>query len=279
MATVCAVTGATGYVGSRIAAGLATEFDIVPMGRSVGPEGILWQMNANPSITPALANDLHARGVTVLVHSAWDFAHPKPFENWQSNVEGSRRLIAQAQAAGVQHIVFISTISAFTGARSEYGKSKLAVERIVLNAGGTVVRPGLVWGDRPGGMFGSLRQQVSKGGIVPTIGDGRYPQYLVHEDDLAAIVLRAAKGEFKGRILTVANPKSWLLRDLILRIAIEEGKTVKLVGLPWRVIYTALKTAETIGLKLAFRSDSVISLVYQDPAPQIASDLPLREFR
>jgi len=275
MNQVCAVTGATGYVGSRIAAALAMEFGVVPMGRSAGADGIRWQMDATASVT----EELKALGVTVLVHSAWDFGHPKAADNWKSNVEGSRRLVEQAQAAGVQQIVFVSTISAFTGARSEYGKSKLEVEQLVLEAGGTVIRPGLVWGDRPGGMFGSLRQQVSKGGVVPTIGDGRYPQYLVHEDDLASVVLRAAKGEFAGRILTVANPKPWLLRDLILRMASEEGKTVKLVGVPWRVIHTALKTAETLGLKLGFRSDSVISLVYQNPAPEISDDLPVREFQ
>ena len=278
MKIVCAVTGATGYVGSRIAAALAAEFDVIPMGRNAGPEGVRWQMNLGAESYATITTELRMRGATVLVHTAWDFGHPKAADNWQSNVEGSRKLVAAAQAAGVQQVVFVSTISAFSGARSEYGKSKLAVEQIVLAAGGTVIRPGLVWGDRPGGMFGSLRQQVSKGRVVPTIGDGRYPQYLVHEDDLAAIVVQAAKGGFPGRVLTVANPKPWLLRDLILRMATEEGKTVKLVSVPWRVIYTALKTAETLGLKLGFRSDSVISLVYQDPAPQIASELPVRSF-
>ena len=274
MRTVCAVTGATGYVGSRIASALAAEVDVVSMGRSVGVEGIRWQMDTVQEVT----NELRNRNVTVLVHSAWDFSHPDAAANWQSNVDGSRRLIACADAAGVQQIVFISTISAFEDAQSEYGKSKLAVERTILAAGGTVIRPGLVWGERPGGMFGSLRQQVSKGGIVPVIGDGRYPQYLVHEEDLADVVLRATKGEFSGRTVTVAHPKPWLLRDLILRLAADAGKTVRLVGVPWRVIYVGLKTAETLGLKLGFRSDSVVSLVYQDPAPQISTDLPVREF-
>jgi len=275
MRTVCAVTGATGYVGSRIASALAAEFDVVSMGRSVGAEGIRWQMEVMADV----ASELRSCNVTVLVHSAWDFNHPKAAANWQSNVEGSRKLIKAALAAGVQRILFISTISAFEGARSQYGKSKLAVERMVLAAGGTVLRPGLVWSDRSGGMFGSLRQQVSKGRIVPMIGDGRYPQYFIHEDDLAAIVLRAAKGEFSGRTLTLAHPKPWLLRDLILRLAAEAGKTVRLVGVPWRVIYASLKIGESFGLKIGFRSDSVISLVYQDPAPQFSSDLPVREFR
>jgi nucleoside-diphosphate-sugar epimerase len=277
MQETCAVTGAFGYVGSRIASALAADWTVLPLGRSVGPEGIRWTFDS-----PSIASELRARGVTALLHSAWDFRHPKAADNWQTNVEGSRRLIEAAQAAGVQRIVFISTISSFDAARSEYGKSKLAVEQLVLAAGGTVIRPGLVWGDRPGGMFGSLKEQVSKGKVVPMIGDGRYPQYLVQEDDLAEAVRQAMNpataAAFAGRVLTIAHPDGWLLRDLILGIAKREGKSVKLVALPWRLVYTALKTAETLGLKLNFRSDSLISLIYHDKNPQFAADVPVRPF-
>ena len=263
---VCAVTGASGYVGSRLAEALGREFTVVPLGRSVDAGGIRWEFGVG------VAEELKGRGVGALVHSAWDFRDTK------ADVEGSKRLIEDARAAGVGRVVFVSTISAFEGARSEYGKSKLAVERMVLEAGGTVIRPGLVWGSRPGGMFGSLRQQVSKGGVVPVIGDGRFPQYLVHEDDLAEAVVRAVKGEFGARVLTVANPRVWMLRDLILRMAAEEGKTVRLVGIPWRLIYSGLRGAEMMGLKLGFRSDSVVSLVYQDPKPGFSREVGVREF-
>ncbi len=262
---VCAVTGASGYVGSRLAEALSRNGTVVPLGRKAGHNGIPWTFG-----TP-VAKELKARNIDALVHSAWDFRDTK------ADLQGSRQLLQDAKSAGVQRIVFISTISAFEAARSEYGKSKLAVERMVLEAGGTVIRPGLVWGNRPGGMFGSLRQQVSKGRSVPVIGDGRFPQFLVHEDDLAEAVVRAAQGEFGPRVLTVANPRIWLLRDLILRMAAEEGKTVRLVEIPWRLIYTGLKTAELLGLKLSFRSDSVVSLVYQDPAPQFSGEIQVRE--
>jgi len=277
MRGVCAITGATGYVGSRIAAGLALDFEVVPMGRDAGPEGIRWTFDSL-----SIEAELCARGVTVLVHSAWDFGHPKAARNWAVNVEGSRRLIAAAQAAGVERIVFISTISSFDGARSDYGKSKLAVERMALEAGGMVIRPGLVWGERAGGMFGSLKQQVSKGGIVPMIGSGRYPQYLVHEDDLAEAVGRVANtataGEFAGRVFTVAHPQGWLLRDLILGIAAKKGKAVKLLSVPWRLVYATLKTAETLGVQLGFRSDSLISLIYHDRQPAFSGEFPVRAF-
>ena len=276
---VCALTGASGYVGSRLAGTLAQDFDVVPLGRKPVAGGIRWAMGQAESVAGALRE----RGVSVLVHSAWDFSHPKPNENWATNVGGSKRLLEDAKAAGLKRIVFISTISAFEGAESEYGKSKLAVEREVLAAGGTVVRPGLVWGETPGGMFGSMRQQVAKGSMVPTVGDGRYPQYLVHEDDLGETVRALAttsSDEYAGRTLTLANPKPWLLRDLVLRLAAEQGTKVKLVGIPWSLIYGGLKTAEMLGLKLNFRSDSVLSLVRQNANPTFDSvrPVPLRPF-
>lgn len=274
MVIACAVTGANGYVGSHISALLTKHFQVVPMGRKAGPDGIVWQMGDS-----GVAESLRSRHISVLVHSAWDMAQTNAKLNWKTNVEGTRSLIDEARSAGVKRIVFISTISCFETARSDYGRSKLAAEKIILDAGGTVIRPGLVWGERAGGMFGSLRKRVNGGGIVPMVGTGLYAQYLVHEEDLAAAVLRAVQDECLARkVLTVAHPKPWMLRDLILRIAAEEGKQVKLVNVPWRLVYVALKSAETVGLKLSFRSDSLLSLVYPNPSPSFSNEIPVRSF-
>jgi nucleoside-diphosphate-sugar epimerase len=271
---VCAVTGPNGYVGSRLVLALSADFRVVPMGRNVGAEGIRWAIGE-----AGLGDALRAHGVNVLVHSAWDLKETDPAKNWKLNVEGSAALVADAKAAGVERIVFISSISSFDGARSEYGRSKLAVEKITLDAGGTVVRPGLVWGARPGGMFSAVSKQVQNGGLAPIIGDGRYPQYLVHEDDLGEAVRRASLGEFPGRVLTVAHPDGCMFRDLVSGMAASVGTKVRLVPVPWRIIYTGLKIAETIGVRLGFRSDSVISLVYANPQPAFSSEIPVRPYR
>lgn len=271
----CAVTGANGYVGSQISAALTRSgIDVIPLGRSPGERGIAWTLESEASVADALRSSR----VTALVHSAWDFTRADASQNRAVNVEGSRRLVRDAVSAGVKDLVFISTISAFADARSNYGRSKLEVEQLVLEQGGTVIRPGLVWGNGHGGMFGNVREQVKHGGLVPIVGDGRFPQYLVHEDDLGSAVVRAVRGEFRGT-LTVAHPTPWLLRDLVLRLAADEGKRVRLVGVPWRMIYAALKTAELLRVKLTFRSDSVTSLVYQDPAPRFSAEVPARAFQ
>lgn len=277
---VLALTGASGYVGSRLAAALSRAFLVVPMGRRAGADGILWSFHQ----TASCAETLRKWNVKVLVHAAWDFNHPQPEKNWAANVEGSRRLLDAAQAAGVEQVVFISTISAFAGAQSAYGKSKLAVEEMVRSLPepmqGTVVRPGLVWGEQAGGMFGSLRGQAQKGGIVPILGDGRLAQYLLHEEDLAQAVRQICRNKGYARAcVTAAHPQPWLLRDLILCMAAAAGTSIRFVGMPWRLVYAGLKGAEMLGMKLAFRSDSVISLVRQNPRPTFSSEFSFREFR
>ena len=46
---------------------------------------------------------------------------------------------------------------------------KLAVERMVREFGGTILRPGLVFGPNAGGAFGNLYQQVCRGPFLPVI--------------------------------------------------------------------------------------------------------------
>jgi nucleoside-diphosphate-sugar epimerase len=76
-------------------------------------------------------------------------------------VDGSNTLFEAARRAGVERIVFISTISAFDGCRSAYGKTKLAVEKSLAGTTAVVLRPGLVFGgSHSGGVFGSIRKQV-----------------------------------------------------------------------------------------------------------------------
>ena len=281
MKPVCAITGSSGYVGSTLARALAPVFDIVPLSRKPAPNSIPWSLDSTEDITLALTG----HNVKTLVHAAWDFSHPDAKENERINVTGSANLLRCAINAGVERIVFISSISAFAGARSHYGDAKLQVECLVLKAGGTVIRPGLVWGNSPinanSGMFGSLRKQVANAKIIPLIGDGRAPQYLVHEDDLGNAVLRAAKNPPDSSLeplITLAHPQPWPFRDLLTAIAAHDNaqpnsqpKKLTLLPIPWRLIYTGLRTAELLGLKLSFRSDSVTSFIYQNPAPDFAS--------
>jgi nucleoside-diphosphate-sugar epimerase len=277
MSRVCALTGAHGYVGSALRRGLtAAGWTVISLsqranlaGEETGDE-IRWSLED----ASALRQELRRREVSAVVHAAWDLRLVRPRDLERVNVRGSLRLLEDARAAGVPRFVFISSISAFDEAESYYGKTKLAVEHAVTREGGVVIRPGLVYGDRPGGMFGALKAQAGKPTIIPLLGNGRYAQYLVHEDDLAAAVIAAVSTKkVPQRPVTVAHPEPRPLRALMQQLAQSQGNNPRFVSVPWRFVYHGLKLTEAAGLKLGFRSDSVIGLVRHNRHPELNAGL------
>ena len=58
----------------------------------------------------------------------------------------------------MRRILVLSSMSAFEGTRQLYGRAKLAIETMTVASGGCALSPGLVYGERPGGMAGALRE-------------------------------------------------------------------------------------------------------------------------
>ncbi|HTR43019.1 MAG TPA: NAD-dependent epimerase/dehydratase family protein [Pseudomonadales bacterium] len=270
MKKICAITGGNGYVGGCIKKFFAArDWEIFDLTRRPKPGARAFQFQLGDDLSPDLLS-----GVDALVHCAYDFS-PLQWEDLVAvNVEGSRKILQAARAANVPKIIYISSISAFDGCRSLYGKAKLETEKIALANGALVVRPGLVYGGAAGGMFGKLAEKLKKSVIVPMVGSGSQVQYLVHNEDMSAFIEKFASGsvEIPPRILTAANEKPWPFKQLVIEIAGAQGKKPMFIPVPWRFVWLALKTAEACGIKLNFRSDNLISFIYQDPAPDFSDN-------
>jgi nucleoside-diphosphate-sugar epimerase len=266
----CAITGASGYVGSIIMRELQQHMPVVNLARHPQSEAdILWSLESRGNI----ARDLQARNVKTLVHAAWDM-HASSLQEMEATcVRGSSALFDSALAAGVERIIFVSSISAFEGCRSAYGKTKLKVENLLHGSANTIFRFGLVFGDKPGGVFGGIRRQVQNSRILPMIGSGLAPQYLLHEKTLGESTLCAVSGEFDhvhAAPITIAHPEAWRFCDLVRSIAASEGRRVALMPVPWPLLFAGLRAGEALGLNLPFRSDSVISFVHYDRHPDFS---------
>jgi hypothetical protein len=147
------------------------------------------------------------------------------------------------------------------------------VEKLLLGTSNVVFRLGLVFGDKSGGVFGDIRKQVQNSRILPIIGNGMAPQYLLHERTLAKTILRAVSGTFDragGVPISLAFPEPWRFRDLVRSIAASESRQVVLIPVPWQLLYVGLRAGEAIGLKLPFRSDSVISFIHCNRSPEFS---------
>lgn len=266
-AEACAVTGASGYVGSILVEALRGRMPVVEMMRHPKSEtGARWSLESGA----AAGEILRKNSVTTLIHAAWDMRASSLRGMEETCVRGSAALFDAARRAGVKRIVFISTFSAFDGCRSAYGRTKLAVEKMLEGEAGVVFRPGHVFGSKPGGVFGNILRQVRSGTILPVIGTGAAPQYLLHEKTLSESIARAVSGDFdstRGAPIALAHPRPWPFRDLLQSIAASEHRKVTLVPVPWPLLFGGLRAAEALGLNLPFRSDSVISFVHYNRAP------------
>ena len=280
MKRVCAVTGSNGYIGGCIKNHLvASGWEILELTRQPKPGARAVAFRLGAEITPRTL-----AGVDALVHCAYDFKPLRWEEIRAVNIEGSLKILEAAQAAKIPNTIFISSMSAFDGCRSLYGRAKLEIERIVLDNGMLVIRPGLVYGSGPGGMFGRLTAQIRNSSVIPMIGDGSQLQFLVHQEDLSGFVEKAAapKIQIQPRLLMAAHERPWPFKQLLLEIARGLGRKPKFIPLPWRLVWAGLKTVELCGLTLNFRSDSLVSLMHQNPAPDFsvnaASGLVCRPF-
>jgi nucleoside-diphosphate-sugar epimerase len=267
-----AITGATGFVGTMLARRFEEAgWTVTRLSHSTSGAGTV-PFRLGDEVQP---ESFRSRQITALVHCAYDFKPISRADIHRVNVEGTRKLLAAATAGGVDRVAVLSSISAFEGSRSVYGQAKLEIEAAAAAAGALVVRSGLVWADGPpsgGGMFGSLARSAGAS-IVPLIDGGSHPQYLIHEQDLFELLRGFCDGELKnpGKPVVAASPRPWAMRELLAELARRQGRRPRFLPLPWQPVWAGLRLAELAHLPVPYRSDSVVSLVYQDRKPDFES--------
>lgn len=262
----CAITGASGYVGTILTRALVAHgVEVVALNRA--PSGEAPGVRAVPY---TLGGDLPPgalSGVTVLIHCAYDFHARTRAQVWRANVAGTLRLFAQARATGVGRIVFISSMSAYEGCRSLYGQAKLAVEREGVAYGVISIRPGLIFDDgSPRGMVGAITGFLNVSPIVLLIGGGQQIQYPCHADDLAELVyMVCARPSAACGPIPAAAREGITFGEMLRRIARSKRKRAVFVPAPYHPIYWGMRAAEAMGVRSRLRSDSLLSLMSQNP--------------
>ena len=278
---ICLVTGASGYLGSCVTRALEqSNWTVRPVTRNPQPGASTIRFQLGDEISASSLT-----GAQALVHCAYDFKQIAWRDIHAANVSGSEKLLRAAREAKVDRLIYISSISAYEGCRALYGKAKLETEKIARSLGAISIRPGLIWSESAGAMFGRLLRQVENARVLPLFGGGSQIQYMIHEHDLSQLICRLAAGQLNApnEILTVAHEQPWTFRQILEEIARAKQKRISFLPVPWRLLWAALKCAELCHVPLNFKSDSLVSLMYQNPSPKFTpqgeSGIACRPFR
>ncbi|QGS33517.1 NAD-dependent epimerase/dehydratase family protein (plasmid) [Cupriavidus metallidurans] len=266
------VTGASGFLGSSVMRqALDRGFQVRVLVRSTSPRANLaglpveiveGDMRDAASMTRAMA------GVRYLFHVAADYRlwAPDPEEIVRSNVEGTVTVMNAARAAGVERVIYTSSVAtlrvagatapvdetaAMAGheAIGAYKRSKVLAEREVerLVAEGlpaVIVNPSTPIGPRD-------VRPTPTGRIIVEAATGKIPAFvdtglnLVHVDDVAnGHFLALDKGRIGERY--ILGGQDVLLRQMLADIADMAGRKAPTIELPRWPLYPVARVAETI---------------------------------
>lgn len=259
------VTGATGFVGSHVARQLiASGQSVRVLVRASSNLRLLEDIAAERvegDLRDAASIERAMRGVRRVFHVAADYRlwtrHPE--ELYESNVEGTRRLIAAAQRAGVERVVYTSTVATIAVPRhgalpnettqagidemiGHYKKSKFMAEQVAVEAARAgapvvIVNPTAPVG--PGDW-----KPTPTGRIILDFLRGKMPAYVdtglnvvAVEDVAAGHLLAAEKGRSGERY--ILGGRNMTLKEILDALAAITGRRAPRVKLPHVVALVA----------------------------------------
>lgn len=266
------ITGATGFVGSALARllvqrGLAVRALVRPTSPTSQLSGLAidfarGDLRDAPSVRAAIS------GVRWLFHVAADYRlwAPNPGELAATNVTGTRTLMEEALRAGVERVVYTSSVATLSPrpdgspadetvslteeeAIGAYKRTKIAAERIVE----TLVRQGLpaviVNPSTPVGPRDV--RPTPTGRMILNAAAGRMPGFvdtglnMVHVDDVAAGHIAAME---QGRIgeRYILGGQNASLRQILTTVAEQTGRRPPRLEIPRGVVVPIAAVAELI---------------------------------
>ncbi|MFL6238966.1 MAG: NAD-dependent epimerase/dehydratase family protein [Actinomycetes bacterium] len=268
------LTGGTGFIGGAVARQLRERGDdVVALVRTPAKAAVL---SANG--VELVAGDLGdvevirtgVNGCDAVIHAAaiYEVGVPKSkrSEMYDTNVEGTRRVLEAALTAGVTKAVYVSTVGIFgnthgqivdetyqhprTSYTSYYEETKLEAHDIALELAGrglpvVIVQPGGVYGPGDPSALGENLAKIARGKLpflpFPDLG-----MTMVHRDDVAGgVVLALDKGRSGESYILTGDAVT--VRDLSERIASLAGRRGPRGDMPTWMIRAVAPLGPVIG--------------------------------
>jgi dihydroflavonol-4-reductase len=259
------VTGATGFVGSHVArqlvsAGQSVRILVRSTSNLQALEGLPCE-RVEGDLRDSGSLDRAMRGIQTVFHAAADYRlwTRRPEEIYASNVEGTRRLLEAAENAGVERVVYTSTVATIAVERDgplpnedthaalgemigHYKRSKFLAEQEAKRAAANGLPVVIVNPTAPVGP-GDWKPTPT-GRIILDFLKGKMPAYVdtglnvVAVEDVAAGHLLAAKNGRSGERY-ILGARNMTLKQILDALSAITGRPAPRVRLPHAVALAA----------------------------------------
>ncbi|HEX2249957.1 MAG TPA: NAD-dependent epimerase/dehydratase family protein [Gemmatimonadales bacterium] len=257
------VTGATGFVGSHLVEVLLRSgVEVTALARSPQKAASLISQGTrviDGHLHTVAALEQAVQGQDIVYHVAGTIAARSEADFLHANREGTRNMVAAAEAAGRERFILVSSLAAggpairgspLTGnepARpvTAYGRSKLEAEQVVRASGlsWSIVRPPVVYGPRDREVLKLFR--LARLGIAPLFGDGDQELTAIHAQDLAtALVAVGQSSAAVGRTYIACHPEVFTTSDFSRAVGKAMGRSVMPLRIPAALGRGLLSVAE-----------------------------------
>ncbi|MEW5796567.1 MAG: SDR family NAD(P)-dependent oxidoreductase [Candidatus Zixiibacteriota bacterium] len=283
------VTGANGFVGSRLCASLLDQgYRVLAQVRHTSDLSLLQHLNVEyrygdvtePDTLPEMG-----RGVNRIVHNAGVIKAKRRETYFEVNEQGTRSLLEAIAAHNpqVRRIVHVSSVAAAGPSKpgrpvresdeprpiTTYGESKLAGERVALSFSDrlpiVVVRPPGVYGPGDRGIYSMFKAVWLH--LKPLIGDSERRLQLVHVDDLCDGICKALTASVKsGGVYCIAEKDAYTYRQLIDILVAASGRWTVPLPLPSPIFRAVAAISE-----YAFRAIGVTPLLTREKTRELNS--------
>ena len=260
------VAGGDGFIGRPLSAELAERgHDVTAMSRSAPeeslPEGVTHEQgDVTDADSVGSVVDGHDAVVNLVALSPLFSPSGGEKKHFEVHLEGTRNLVAAAEAAGVDRFLQQSALGADPDGPTHYIRAKGQAEEVIHESSldWTITRPSVVFGD--GGEFVKFTKLLAPPYVTPLPGSGKTRFQPIHVGDLVPMLADAVlEDEHVGETYDIGGPEKLTMAEVARLGHRADGRGVNVLPVPMPLAKIGLSVLDYVP-GFPFGSDQYHSL-------------------
>jgi uncharacterized protein YbjT (DUF2867 family) len=215
------ITGSTGFVGRVITRVLAARNHSIRLLLRSSAREVVLPVPAAETVVTSLRDERGVRaattGIRTIIHLASAEGDHRRRDLLSTDIQGTRILLAQAKASGVERFIYLSHIGADRGSGFPFLQAKGIVESAIVESGipALILRAPLIFGagDSFTNSLALLARLIPAVFFIPETDAHQQPLWV--EDLAACMEYCLAEDRYFGEILSIGGPELLSLQQIV----------------------------------------------------------------